>query len=619
MQQDLVPAGATPPAPFIGPERRTDSSTRQFLFVIFKWRNLIIGLALAFTGAALIAALAKPPVRSAAAKILIKGDRATLQISGLQSLTARVPHSPQILQSEVELLRSRAVLLPVARTLLERKAARTGERFGAEDLENTIGALRNNLLPSAVPDTNVIQITYYDKTAEGAEASLKLIIDSYLQQHAMAYSGSNDLLTFYQREQEKAAADLQRAEEDLRRWQEANNVVAIEGQIQSEIDHLAGLERNLHQVEADLEATRGRIANVEAQRAAQPERAVMIREKVANPLIAKLKADLAAAEVALKDLQRNPVIEKLKGDVAAAEVALKEPDKTPLVAKLRADVVAAELALQELRQRYTDKDRRVQEKLEQIAGIKKELAAAEKDADTTARERLAGLRRELAAAERDAETEARERISRIKRELAAAQAEAEIPSRETMGPNPVREGLDRDLATARAQLSALGLQRDALRRQVRDVSQTLAALRDKKVAVDRLTRDVNVARDTYLLHTKRLNDSKLAAELDKQQLTDVALIERPYATGETDLLRRIALVVLAGFVGLGLGAAAAFGLEFFNHSLRTSDDVEFHLGLPVLAVVPALPALRRAAALPAWSGSGPGAEQTPGSKKEATS
>jgi capsular polysaccharide biosynthesis protein len=48
------------------------------------------------------------------------------------------------------------------------------------------------------------------------------------------------------------------------------------------------------------------------------------------------------------------------------------------------------------------------------------------------------------------------------------------------------------------------------------------------------------------------------------------------------------MVLLAAFVGLTLGLAIAFGFEFFNNSLRTQDDAEHYLGLPVLAAIPDL-------------------------------
>jgi len=104
MQQDLVPTASAHPVPFRGSsERPAASAISQFLFVVFKWRRLVLGLALAFTIAAAVVAFLKPASHPATAKILFKPDRASLQISGLTAATARLPYSIQILQSEVEM------------------------------------------------------------------------------------------------------------------------------------------------------------------------------------------------------------------------------------------------------------------------------------------------------------------------------------------------------------------------------------------------------------------------------------------------------------------------------------------------------------------------------------
>ena len=39
-------------------------------------------------------------------------------------------------------------------------------------------------------------------------------------------------------------------------------------------------------------------------------------------------------------------------------------------------------------------------------------------------------------------------------------------------------------------------------------------------------------------------------------------------------------------VGLGLGVAVAVALEYFDTTVRTPDDVERYLGLPVIGIVP---------------------------------
>src|SRR3989304_2558601 len=50
-------------------------------------------------------------------------------------------------------------------------------------------------------------------------------------------------------------------------------------------------------------------------------------------------------------------------------------------------------------------------------------------------------------------------------------------------------------------------------------------------------------------------------------------------------------LLLALVLGLGLGLAAVFLQEHFDNSLKTSEDVERFLQLPVLALIPSLESL----------------------------
>ena len=521
-------------------ERQGPSPISQVLYVIFKWRRLIFCLAMAFTLAAVLLALLKPAVRTASAKILFKQDRAALQISGLSAAASRLPYSPQALQSEVELLKSRSVLLPAAQALAGDRKVPQGE------LEGRINLLRANLVVAMVPETNIIQLTYSGTSTGNAVESLKTIVKHYMEAHAAAFRDSPAVVEFYEKEMGKSAAQLRNAEEALTKWQEANSTVAIDPEITGQLDKFSALEKSLNQTEADIQGNQARLAALERLAKAQPERAVMMRERMPNPLIAKLQADQATAEVALKD---------------AANVS-------PLVTKVKTDLVAAEVALEDLRRRYTDRDRVVMEKKDQVTMLKQEVANAERSAVEVAQERL----------------------KQTKKELAEAQKEADVAGREAVGPNPLREGLEKDLVASRALATSLASQRDTLRQQSKDAAASLASLRGKKVGVDRLVRDVTIARESYLTHAKRLEESKIAAGLDKQNLSDIAIVEHPYSTGESDLLKRIVIVILAMVVGAGLGVAAAFTIEFLNNSVRTPEDVEFYVGLPVVATIPALPA-----------------------------
>jgi uncharacterized protein involved in exopolysaccharide biosynthesis len=571
------------PLPVVVSELRPAEAKSHFALTIFKWHVLILSFAVVLTVAAAVAMVLRPNLPSATARILVKTGPDTLPVAGLP--TAARSSGQEFLQTEAELLGSRIVLLPVARHL----RAQNGQTVNDSALDSEVSSLREDLIVSVVPSTTVIQARMSAFTEAEAERKLAMIIDSYMDQHATAYSGSTSLSKFFEHETGTAAAQLRDAEDRLHRWQEANNVTDPEEQLRTQIAFIGEFEASLRRTEVDMDATRVHIDTLTRHIAALPPESVTSREQAANPLIGKLKADIATEEALLGDPSKSPVTERIRVDIAAAEVAARDTGANPLVAKLKSDLVTAELALNDLRQRYTGEDRRVQEKLEQIERLRHGIVAAERDAAVAANERAGSLRQELVAAQRDAETASREKIAGLRAQLATAEREGEVFSRTTLGLNPLRESLNRDLATARARLTTLASQRDGLRDQLHEARNGLAHLQGTRVEAERIAREVEFAKTLYLQNIKRLDDARVTTGLRRQQLTNIAVIEPPRGIGATLSPKRVVLVSLLGaIVGLGLGVATALALEFFNWSLRTPEDVEFYLGVPALASVPAI-------------------------------
>lgn len=495
MAQELIPAGSLSPTYSTRPEDRGGwEAIQQIFFVLFKWKRTILSLFFAFTIAAGLAMYLKPPVRSATAEILIKGDRTPLRISGL-TVSSKGTEISQILNSEVELIRSRKVLRPVAVKLLSAQR-KPGDKITEAEIDTEIEDLAGDIFPVALPDTNVVRVTYFAKTAKEATRTLSLIIREYIEKQAAIQTGSSKLLQFYGQEKQRVETRLREAEERLNKWQDKNDTVSINEQITSQLNILGDRKKTLQQTESQLAAVKAKLAMLKKQLKGQPERLVTGREQVKNPLVTRLKSDLVTAQVVLRDLL----------------------------------------------QRYTDKNRLVREKREQIAFIQKELA--------TAQERVVG--------------------------------------KETTGLNPLRVDLRKQLSDSQAQLSSLISQKDILEKQIQKTSAILAGLRGKKVEIDSLSRVVDLRKETFMLYGKKLEEARIATGLGEEQLANVALIGPPHASLGTDLKKRVMMVIFSAFVGVALGMAIAFGFEFFNNSLRTRQDVEFYLGLPVLATVPEL-------------------------------
>jgi uncharacterized protein involved in exopolysaccharide biosynthesis len=414
-----------------------------------------------------------------------------LQISGLAG-RADKGLVVQIMNSEVQVIESRQVLEAVARKLL----SSSGKKIEKDALEAKITSLTTNTFPVPLPDSNILQVTHFAPTEQEAENNLRLIIDEYVEQQAAIQSGSTKLLKFYEHEKQRVEAELRAAEDQLEQWQGKNQTTAINQQITSQIDIVGSRSKALQQTEAELEGTKAKVAMVRNQLKTQPERVLMGQDEVNNPLVIKLKENLVTAEV----------------------------------------------AVQELLGRFTEKHRAVVEKKEQVALLKKELAAVKEN----------------------------------------------IIGRETTALNPLKENLKLQFADTQAHLSSLLSQKEILAKQTDEASGVLLGMREKKVKIDELSRLVDLQKDAFMLYGKKLEEARIATGLGQEQLANLALIGPPRSTPGTDLIKRIIMVFLSAFVGLALGIAVALGLEFLNNALRTRQDVEYYLGLPVLAAIPEL-------------------------------
>jgi hypothetical protein len=102
-----------------------------------------------------------------------------------------------------------------------------------------------------------------------------------------------------------------------------------------------------------------------------------------------------------------------------------------------------------------------------------------------------------------------------------------------------------------------------------------------------LTRDYDTLQQLYKSLLQKNEDSKMAANLERQQVGEQFKVIEPAVASEKPFSpnrRRIDLI--AAVMGLALGIGAAALLEYADTSMRSESDAIAALGLPVLASVP---------------------------------
>ncbi len=114
-------------------------------------------------------------------------------------------------------------------------------------------------------------------------------------------------------------------------------------------------------------------------------------------------------------------------------------------------------------------------------------------------------------------------------------------------------------------------------------------LNEKEIEYSALQREADSNQQLYEAMLKRLKETGVAGGLDTN---NARVVEDAPVPGIPVRPRKTFGLVMSVLLGLGLGVAAVVGVEYFDRSVKSPEDVERLLGLPVIAVVPAFASRR---------------------------
>jgi uncharacterized protein involved in exopolysaccharide biosynthesis len=182
-----------------------------------------------------------------------------------------------------------------------------------------------------------------------------------------------------------------------------------------------------------------------------------------------------------------------------------------------------------------------------------------------------------------------ESIRRIQEAL--AQEPRTILDNESLADNTIRTDLEKELFRTRAELSAKEARKATLLAQIRVTEGLLRELDQSATALDRLSDAIADAERIHSTYVERGENARIADETNPGT-TNVSIVH--YATPPVKpLYSRLTMIAAGALLGLLMGLGLAFVAELFDHSLNTRDDVERHLGVPLLASLPDSDALAR--------------------------
>jgi len=464
---------------------------REFLHIVFKRKRFVVLAFLLISLPIVAVTLLRPSQFRAQAKLLLVGNRSYLQLAPQDTKrTTSIPDA-QVLNAEVENLKNWSFLLSAADRLdielVEPAPADREERNRA-----TARAMRSGLEVMPYPTSPMIEVAFTDPDKNKAAAVANTVVDTYLEYRPNIFE-SPEIGKFYARRAERLQRELRQSERRLERYQRKTGIVALQQQRDESVRQLMASQLSREETDAQVRQTQELIGSLSGAQQAQPEKIAGDVEMVDNPVARALEERIGILTVELSDL----------------------------------------------RQKYTDNDRRVGDKVAQIRELEREVGRQPR--------RIVGTERfEL---------------------------------------NPVRQNLNEELYRAQANLEALQGKRVSLDATIVEIDQQLRLLNESGIRYQELEDDVDNKRSELQATEKRGQEANLSLEMTAGRLDSIRIVDRAQPPLRPHNQSTGLAILVALIAGLGLGVAGAFGLEFLYRTYHFASDLERELELPVLGLI----------------------------------
>lgn len=147
----------------------------------------------------------------------------------------------------------------------------------------------------------------------------------------------------------------------------------------------------------------------------------------------------------------------------------------------------------------------------------------------------------------------------------------------------IREEIDKELANIESNLSVLKSSEKILQDSIATYENDALDINRKQLQYSILQRNVET---NQKLHETLLTKLKEADIQDTMVISNIRISEKAVLPGSPVRPNKKRNMLLSVIIGLLIGVGLAFLLEYLDRTIRTEEDIERYLQLPVLSVIP---------------------------------
>lgn len=178
----------------------------------------------------------------------------------------------------------------------------------------------------------------------------------------------------------------------------------------------------------------------------------------------------------------------------------------------------------------------------------------------------------------------------VREQLASAKAVVDglDPSRTqtTTGPNRTYEELRLAQLRQNAVLASLKAKASTLTTQLAEAKNRLETLNNSEMRLAQIQRDIQVLDISYRKYADSLEQARLDESLERERISNISVAQPPTLNHQPVQPKPLVMLFLGFVVAAFGGLCLALTAEYFDHTLKTAEEIERRLELPVLVSIP---------------------------------
>jgi uncharacterized protein involved in exopolysaccharide biosynthesis len=147
----------------------------------------------------------------------------------------------------------------------------------------------------------------------------------------------------------------------------------------------------------------------------------------------------------------------------------------------------------------------------------------------------------------------------------------------------IYQNLLSQIVTLETNTISLDTKKEAISKTIKEYENRLEKLPDKELHLARLERAVKVSENIYLLLLEKHQEARIN---EVMELGNIKIIDKALVPGNPIKPNKKLNLAIGGILGLMMGVMLVFFMEYMDNTIKTTDDIERYLGLPVLGLIP---------------------------------